>query len=271
MERPVNLLERRVAELDNRVAAETSPDKRPAMYTWLTHFPNVLGRYTDTFMDYEAGTRPVIDADVADTIVSACRLLSDVAAHEPSLVRGPLQTDRQRWTATRKPLTGQRVLGEPRPKSFIAPSATGGDKAEVKPAAVGLHTSTATSTGCSMWRAYLEPFRGTMLYPGPWQTWELLVETDELRIAEIVSATTWVEFVESFGRIRDGFLYPDWVEVERAFDAVHVALPTIAAAQGFYLRASQGLIPPAFWDVETTLWVRWRFSGARLIETVPVR
>ena len=119
-----------------------------------------------------------------------------------------------------------------------------------------------------MWREYLEPFRGSTLYPLPWNTWEMTVDADNIRVAEIVSASKWVEFVETYATISDGLVYPDWVEIAREFDAVHVTLPTITAAQGFYFDAVQGLVAPAFWDVETTFWLRWCFSGARLIETV---
>jgi hypothetical protein len=60
---------------------------------------------------------------------------------------------------------------------------------------------------------------------------------------------------------------PDWSAVSRDVDAVHVTLPAIVAAQGFGLRTARGITAPAFWDVESTLWLRWRFASARLLET----
>jgi hypothetical protein len=89
-----------------------------------------------------------------------------------------------------------------------------------------------------------------------------------IKVAEIVSATKWVEFVCAHARISDGLVYPDWVGIAREFDAIHVTLPAIAAAQGFHFHVPQGIIPPVFWDVETTFWLRWCFSGARLVEVV---
>lgn len=66
-------------------------------------------------------------------------------------------------------------------------------------------------------------------------------------------------------------MYPDWTNIAREYDAVHITLPAIAAAQGFHLETPKGVIPPAFWDVETTFWLRWCFAGARLVESAGVK
>lgn len=106
-----------------------------------------------------------------------------------------------------------------------------------------------------------------MIYPLPWYTWELEIDKD-VRVAEIGSATAWVEFVCAHARISDGLVYPDWVDIAQSFDAVHLTLRMIAAAQGLSFATRHGDIPAAFWDVETTLWLRWCFSRASLVETV---
>jgi len=87
-------------------------------------------------------------------------------------------------------------------------------------------------------------------------------------VAEIASATVWAEFVCAHPRAQHGLVYPNWCKIAREFDAVHITLPAIVAAQGFFVRTSLGPIPPAFWDVESTFWLKWRFTAARLIETV---
>lgn len=117
-----------------------------------------------------------------------------------------------------------------------------------------------------MWRVLLGP-DGSMLYPLPWYTWELEIEKD-ITVAEIGSAAAWAEFVCAHARISDGLIYPNWVNIAREWDAIHFTLPVIAAAQGFHLNTSRGVIAPAFWDVETTFWLRWCFSDAHLVETV---
>jgi hypothetical protein len=58
--------------------------------------------------------------------------------------------------------------------------------------------------------------------------------------------------------------------ISQTFDAVHFTLPAIAAAQGFALMTGHGVIPPAYWDVETTFWIKWRLAGARMVESVDV-
>ena len=42
-------------------------------------------------------------------------------------------------------------------------------------------------------------------------------------------------------------------------------VPELPRAAG---RLAAGLQAPGAWDVETTFWLRWRFSSARLEETV---
>lgn len=154
----------------------------------------------------------------------------------------------------------------PREEAFIAPSSARDHKPDVKPFDLGLYTSTATFAGYSMWRVLVGP-DDSMLYPRPWYTWELELDRD-VKVAEILSATEWVEFVCARARISGGLVYPDWARIAREVDGIHVTLPVIAAAQGFHFNTAHGVIPPAFWDVETTFWVRWCFSGSRLVEAV---
>jgi hypothetical protein len=106
-----------------------------------------------------------------------------------------------------------------------------------------------------------------MVRPLPRYTWMLEIDMD-IKVAEIVSATEWVEFVSTHPETSDGFVYPDWVRIALDFDAVHMTLPVVVAAQGFHFSTPQGVIPPAFWDVEQTFWLRWCFSGAHLIENI---
>jgi hypothetical protein len=266
MRRTADLLTRRIAELDDvsyrggRMAVDG--DAR----SLLAHFIWVIERVTEPFMRFEAGKDALIDPAIADQMVKASRLLDAIADYTPSLTRGALQIDRQHWTVTSPSDELDAISTEPRIDDFVAPWVKDPELA-VKPSNFGLYTSTATYTGWSMWREYLQPFRGSSLYPLPWRTWALHLRDSDIRVAEIVTAMDWVHLVDAHAIVCGDHIYPDWANIACEFDAVHIMLPAIAAAQGFYLPASEGTIPPAFWDVETTFWLRWNFSGARLIET----
>jgi hypothetical protein len=270
----LELLSRRLAELDAlplRYQAvpsnHTIADNYDA-YAEITHFATTMSAYTRVLMNCEVGSRATIEPGDADALTANARLLRAIAQHDAHLVTGPLLAKRQHWTRTgRHAVSADTVPPPPRRIAFITPSSTLGQKPEVKPFRFGLYTSTATSVGRSMWRALLGP-HGSSLYPLPWCTWELEMKGRPI-VAEIESAERWVEFVSTYPQIQDGFIYPDWPRVAQEFDAIHLTLPLIAAAQGFYFQTPDGIIPPAFWDVETTLWLRWCFSGAHLVETTP--
>lgn len=165
--------------------------------------------------------------------------------------------DRQQWTPSgRSAYTGE----PPSERCFVAPAAD--QRAAVKPTGVGLYTSTACATGFSMWSAFLGT-GGSQVRPLQRYTWDLALD-EPVAVAEITSATSWAEFVFTYARRSEGLVYPDWVAVSRSFDAVHITLPTIAAAQGFALTTADGTIAPAFWDVETTFWVTWRVEAGKL-------
>lgn len=38
----------------------------------------------------------------------------------------------------------------------------------------------------------------------------------------------------------------------------------VAAIQGYAFELDRGLLPPGYWDVESTLWLKWRLSEAKL-------
>jgi hypothetical protein len=269
----LKLLSCRIRELDETALRWQAPEGPPLsahqlrILSWITHFTNVMSVYTDAFMDCEVDGSAVIDPAVADAMTASSRLLADIAEYEPSLTAGPLQHDHQHWTRTGKhALKIHNTPAPPDEADFVRPSAAPDQLAYVKPFGVGLYTSTATSAGCSMWRALFGPDE-SMMYPLPWYTWELQAKSN-IRVAEITSAADWVAFVSTHLSIVGDSVYPDWVNIAEHFDAVHVTLPAIVAAQGFQFVTPEGVIPAAFWDVETTFWLRWCFSEARLVEKV---
>jgi hypothetical protein len=228
----------------------------------IAHFVVVMSRWTDAVVEIEAGPGAAIEPAAADALARGCRLLADIERSEPRLVTGAMHRTMQQWT----PIGRSAYTGEPpSERSFVAPRA--GQPAAVKPAGVGLYTSTASVGGVSMWRAFLGP-GGSAVRPLPRYTWNLTY-SEPVAVAEITSASRWAELVRAHPRCAGSLIYPDWATVARRFDAVHITLPTIAAAQGFALTTADGTIAPAFWDVETTFWVTWRISSAELVEGTP--
>jgi len=210
-------------------------------------------------VEIEAGPGAAIEPAAADELARGSHLLAAIVQDEPRLVTGPMDGAMQQWT----PIGRSAYTGEPPTKrSFVTPHAD--QSAAIKPADAGMYTSTACVGEVSMWRALLGP-GGSAVRPLPRYTWNL-THSLPVRVAEITSASRWAEFVCAHPRYVGGVIYPDWVSVSRSCDAIHITLPTIAAAQGFALTTPDGAIAPAFWDVETTFWVRWRVSAAQLVE-----
>jgi hypothetical protein len=61
-------------------------------------------------------------------------------------------------------------------------------------------------------------------------------------------------------------LYPDWYQIAKDFDGVHLTMRAILAIQGFAFDTSHGMIAPSYWGVESVLWLRWCFTSIELRE-----
>jgi hypothetical protein len=265
MQQSLDLLARRIAELDqvpcrcSLIEVRKLSGDQLRGYTWAAHFVNVMSCYTPGVMGPGATSYVIGESAAADEIVAGSRLLASIRESEPGLVDRPLQKDRQHWivTGTNQPVRPSKVR-------FVVPSI---EQPDVKPTNCGLYTSTAMSAGYSMWRAYIG-LDTANLYPLRWYTWKMEVAATDIQVAEITCASDWVGLVAAYGRLRGDSLYPDWAGIARVFHAVHVTLPAIAATQGFSFYARDRLIPPVFWDVETTFWLRWSFTDAELVDQV---
>jgi hypothetical protein len=261
---------RRVEELDAEWPLARKEDGEilpPAeQHARLAHFVDVMSGWTDSVIEVEAGLLATINPETADALSSGSRLLAEIERFDPGLVSGPMDKAKQRWT----PIGRSASSGKPPSRQrFVAPHID--QPAAIKPPDVGFYTSTAIASagGASMWRTHLGP-GGSMMYPLPRYTWELAIDKDA-RIAEIRGATDWVDFVCAHSRFSDGLIFPDWAGIAQSYDAVHLTLRAIAAAQGFSFDTPHGVIPPAFWDAETTFWLSWCVTWAQLVETIGVR
>jgi len=180
----------------------------------------------------------------------------------PEVIGGPLQPDAQHWTD----IGGSRREGPSRSR-FVEVNRTTHVEISTKPFGVGMFTSTGAIGGRSMWRVYLDLERGSTLFPLPWRTWLLAIQEGGT-VCEIAGAVDWVRFVSSHPLVRGSFVYPDWNAAASTYDAVHMTARAVVATQGLSFPVARWLIAPTHWDVESTLWLRWRFEAATAIETV---
>jgi hypothetical protein len=238
----------------------------------IDHFITVVGRIHDTRITGTNDTSdvhilPCVSAAAADALLKNCRLLARLEDAVPEIVTGPLRFDFQYWVGIENPSHAPKrelTLSE---SHFIGVSDAAPMKASTKPFYVGLFTSTGVLGTYGMWRIYLDLHAYSTLNPRPWHTWAVELH-DNVVVHEIASASQWVEFVLSHPRREGELLFPDWSSVARQCDGVHMTLRAIAATQGLYFPTEQGIIAAPYWDIESTLWLRWCFRSVRLVETV---
>lgn len=261
----VELLRHRVAELDgdeDPVVLLDVPDRD------LVRFVDVMQHHTAT--GTPAGARPMahtIRPDAADDLTQSCQLIQRLTARLPELVVGPLKVSDQQWIATGRPPHLPPRVAKPGEPGFMSPHHGSRARPSTKPVSMGLFTSTALGGQLSMWRIYLEINEGSSLFPKPWHVWHV-APTEPLRVLEVTTATDWVNFVLAWPARADGLVYPHWSKAASEWDAVHMSLRAVAATQALYLRSGNSTIAPPYWDVESTLWLNWRFHDATPIKTV---
>jgi hypothetical protein len=249
MSRAIAVLRRRVDELDAGPYWGGTAD--------LDHAVSVMQRYTNTYLAHEAGSPATLGAAEADAVVGASVLIGQLATAAPALVRGPLDLQAQIWIGTAK-----HAGRPPNSRDLRAPYRS---EPAAKPWYGTLYTASTSSLGPSMWRSYLECYRGSDLHPLPWQVWAMPAEG---RVSEVAGAQDWVNLIERYPLVIDDLVYPDWDAIATDFDAVHMCLSGVVAVQGFNFRSAYGLTAPGYWDVETTHWLRWSFQQPRLLEVV---
>lgn len=255
---------RRVAQLDAEVI---SPRVAGKSCIDIAQFITVLARVTDTGTPSDVYALPCLSPAEADRFLEKSQLLARLADTVPEIVQGPLRFNSQYWVGTGKP--SSVLQGKPTLKKSAFRGVSDGVSLEpsTKPFGVGLFTSTGVLDTYGMWRIYLELNKGSTLHPRPWRTWA--VEPNQQAIVhEIKSAVQWVEFVLSYPRRVGELLFPDWELAARHCDAVHMTLRAIVATQGLYFSTEPGIVAAPYWDVESTLWLRWCFGEARLVEVV---
>lgn len=201
---------------------------------------------------------PRVPADAADEIMKESELLRRLGDKAPGVTDGPLPSSAQLWVATGRGSPRANLLD---PSHFIDSDRASGGLASTKPFEFGLYTSSGQLGDFGMWWCYLELNRGSSLFPLPWRVWSLEVDS-QARVLEISTAMAWVEFVAAKPVRKYGLLYPDWKLAGARWDGVHMTLRAIAATQGVAFCAGNDVVAPPYWDVESTLWLRWSFTSA---------
>lgn len=257
----IEWLQERVSELDSAEIAPGLGDDPIVRFVWL------MAAWTDTRMTFDSERPVVLERTAADEITAECRLLKEIARTDPDLVQGPLAPRRQQWIGTAK-RSDSAAVPELTRQSFVSADAPGSGRPSTKPAGLGIYSSTATNDGRSMWRVFLEIGREASLHRRPWAVWDVRLYGDRAKVYEIDSAETWCDLVQAYPIRADDRLYPDWRAIATDFDGVHMTLAAIVATQGFTFLTSAGPIAAAYWDLETTLWLRWRFKSVTLREVV---
>jgi hypothetical protein len=253
----IEWLRERVSELDSVDRTGPGWGMDPiGRFVWL------MAAWTNTRMPGSGGT-VVLEPAAADEIVADCRLVTEIARTDADLVRGPLDQRRQQWIETAKQ-SGSAAIRGPSREAFVTPEMAGHAPPSTKPFGLGIYTSTAATDGRSMWRTFLEIGTEASLHRRPWAVWDVRLHCDRARVCEIDSGETWSELVQAYSTRADGRLYPDWRAIATDFDGVHMTLAAIVATQGFTLMTSAGPIAATYWDIETTLWLRWRFDSVSL-------
>ncbi|HEV3102901.1 MAG TPA: hypothetical protein VG426_11275 [Candidatus Dormibacteraeota bacterium] len=104
--------------------------------------------------------------------------------------------------------------------------------------------------------------------PGPYSVWRMLVGK-EARIFEIHSPGDWHRLATTYAGVSSGReKNPDWMLVSRDWDAVHLSVGGLLTAQAVAVESEAGTTTLRGWDVESTVWLRWAFTGAERLPDI---
>lgn len=259
-------LARRVAELDSLTVSSSI-----ASSPWddILHFTSVMGNIVSYGSEQDAIRLETVTVADADQAAAGSRCLKRLKQSAPELTDGPVSAA-QCWIATgsaahRPPRHSTPVLSH-----FVDIASAGNVMPSTKPFYLGMFTSTALPGGRSTWRAYLDVTSPSTLHPRPWFTWKLQPDVNA-RVYEVTTASAWSRLVHDNPIGDRGLLYPDWGQIAKRFDAVHLTMPAVLALQGLMIRTEGGTLAPLFWDAESTFWLRWRFVSTELCEVAYAR
>lgn len=231
----------------------------------LAYVVDAIDEVAGTLQPDDGERHRLISAAEADVLMRSCQILRRLADSAPEITQPPVRLDSQYWVATGRPEFLPDPDRTPSRSSFIDVAWADPTVHATKPAKAGLFTSTGVLGTHGMWRVYLDMNQGSSLFPEPWYTWRMKVRND-VTVREITSAADWVELVESYPATDGERLYLDWKRIAGDYDGVHLTLPAVVTIEGIPFATRNGITAPVFWGVESTLWLRWRFTEQSLCE-----
>jgi hypothetical protein len=207
----------------------------------------------------------VTQADTADHVVAGSLVVGELLRRAPWLGNGPAGTQcEQHWIATGRPPWATQGSGIPNPAEFVPVVTLDDVEAIRRPLAAGLSTSSASQQHPGMWDAFIQLNATRELWRKPWATWRLRAPGD-VKIGAASNACSWVALVERHHLRVGQHVYPDWKSMAEEFDAIHFSPAAICAIEGLAIESRHGLIAPAYFSVESTIWLRWCFTSTKLL------
>lgn len=261
----LRVLAERLAQFDTPL---TFADRHSPVDPDIAHFLRIIGAITPAGNPRER-LSPV-SARAVDEIMDRSELIDRLKKKAPEVTVGPLLRADQYWISTGRPSYMAAPEGTLDQVHFIDATGAHVAPASAKPFDLGLYTSTGAFGTFGMWWCYLQLNAGSTLFPRPWTVWSLKAASDA-RVLEIATAADWAEFVSAHAIQDNGLVYPNWALVGERWDGVHMTVSAIAATQGICLSTGGGhVVAPPYWEVESTLWLRWMFTRVEPIESLDV-
>lgn len=234
----------------------------------IAHFLRIFGAITPPGNSTQHPS--LLSARTVDEIIDQSKFIGRLRRRAPEITVGPVLRTDQYWVSTGRPMgmaARKSVLDR---AHFVEPAGVQELPASTKPFNIGLYTSTAAFHTFGMWWCYLQLNAGSTLFPRPWRVWSLKADPDAA-VLEIATAAKWVEFVLADAIHEEGLLYPNWKRAAERWDGIHMTVNAVAATQGMCFSDGGGhVVAPPYWDVESTLWLRWIFTAVELIESLDV-
>ena len=229
-----------------------------------------LGRESAAVLQLAATMAAITSHSHAPCVIRSAQALDvAIAGHPLAAVfdRGIPRHGSEAWVESQYFLKSTRARVRPGAiapsrSDFCAPSA---DHRSSKPGSGALYTSTGMTDCFGMWQLHLELAGEEGLLGPPYHVFHMRPDLSS-RIHVVDDAASWVELLGEFGESQSGAVAPDWRRVAEHHDAVHLTCRGVASIQGVTFDLGAQRSAPAFWDVETTAWLRWRFAGVTTVK-----
>lgn len=253
--------EQRTSELERRVAVLDAA-LRDAAHARLPELAAAFVRVMSavSFRGTPDGDVERATAERADEVASRSLMLARLLELAPWMTAGPNSDEcEQVWIATQRPEWQSPARSIPTRDDFVTPSTLPNDLTK-RPLAFGLYTSSANTEYRGMWDTFVRQNTTDALWRRPWITWRLGIAGTP-RIYNITTARDWVALVERYPYMDEKWVHADWSKIGENYAGVHISPSAVFAVEGLAVSSQYGDIAPTYWDVESTIWLRWCFES----------